>query len=84
MARKPTSGLALSKIDTDDRTTDLKLRIKGKLSADLQAYAQAYQDTHGQPIELEILAIHMLADYIANDRGFQAWRKGQQAKAAAG
>ena len=75
MARDTKTTLALPKIDLEEKTTDLKLRLKGKLAVDLADYLRAYVETNGQPVELDQLVPHMLATFIEADRGFQAWRK---------
>jgi len=80
MARTPVTTLALAKIDTEEKTTDLKLRLKGKLAVDLADYLRAYGEANG-PVELEILVPHMLGAFMDADRGFQSWRKGEAARA---
>jgi len=73
MARAPAT-LALARIDLEDKATDLRLRLKGKLAVDVADYQRAYVEANG-PIDLEILAQHILGAFIDADRGFQAWRK---------
>ena len=84
MARETKTTLALPKIDLEEKTTDLKLRLKGKLAVDLANYLRAYVETNGQPIDLDQLVPHMLATFIEADRGFQAWRKSGAGKVVAG
>jgi hypothetical protein len=74
--------LALAKIDTEEKTTDLRLRLKGKLAVDLADYLRAYAEANG-PVDLDLLVPHMLAAFMDADRGFQTWRKGAGVKAAA-
>jgi len=74
MARTPITTLALAKIDLEEKTTDLKLRLKGKIAVDLADYARAYGEAHGV-VELELLVAHMLGAFMDADRGFAAWRK---------
>ena len=81
MARQPSTTLALSRIETEEKTTDLKLRLKGKLAIDLADYLRAYVETNGQSVELDQLVPHMLATFIEADRGFQTWRKSAAGKA---
>lgn len=84
MPRSTTPALAISRIETEEKTTDLKLRLKGKLAVDLADYLRAYAETNGgHAIELDQLVPHMLATFIDGDRGFQAWRKSNAGKAAA-
>jgi len=80
MARQPSTTLALTRIETEEKTTDLKLRLKGKLAVDLADYLRAYVETNGQSVELDQLVPHMLATFIEADRGFQTWRKSAAGK----
>ena len=85
MARKSTTSLAITRIETEEKTTDLRLRLKGKLAVDLADYLRAYAETNGgQAVELDQLVPHMLATFIEADRGFQTWRKSANGKAPAG
>ncbi len=87
MARQSTKPanptLAITRIETEEKTTDLRLRLKGKLAVDLADYLRAYVETSGQTVDLDQLVPHMLATFIDADRGFQAWRKSAAGKAAA-
>ena len=83
MARQPSTTLALARIETEEKTTDLKLRLKGKLAVDLADYRRAYVETNGQSVELDQLVPHMLATFIEADRGFQTWRKSAAGKTSA-
>ena len=84
MARQPSTTLALTRIETEEKTTDLKLRLKGKLAVDLADYLRAYVETNGQSVDLDQLVPHMLATFIEADRGFQTWRKSAGGKIPAG
>ncbi len=75
MARTPMTTLALARIEIEEKTTDLKLRLKGKIAVDLADYLRAYGEANGA-IELDLLVPHMLGAFMDADRGFQAWRKG--------
>jgi hypothetical protein len=75
MARDPKMTLALPKIDLEEKTQDVRLRLKGKAAIDLTDYQRAYAQTNGHRVELDHLAAHILAAFIEADRGFQAWRK---------
>ena len=83
MARQPSTTLALTRIETEEKTTDLKLRLKGKLAVDLADYLRAYVETNGQSVDLDQLVPHMLATFIEADRGFQTWRKSVAGKTPA-
>lgn len=80
MARDPKTSLALPKIDIEEKSIDVRLRLKGKAAVDLTEYQAAYAEANGA-IDLEVLASHILGAFIDADKGFQAWRK---AKAGAG
>jgi hypothetical protein len=80
MARTPMTTLALSKIDIEEKSTDLRLRLKGRLAVDLADYLRAYGEANG-PIDLDVLVPHMLGAFMDGDRGFQTWRKGGAGKA---
>ena len=83
MARQPNTTLALTRIETEEKTTDLRLRLKGKLAVDLADYLRAYVETNGQSVDLDQLVPHMLATFIEADRGFQTWRKSAAGKTSA-
>ena len=83
MARETKTTLALPKIDLEEKTTDLKLRLKGKLAVDLADYLRAYVETNGQSVELDQFVPHMLATFIEAVRGFQTWRKSAAGKTPA-
>jgi hypothetical protein len=83
MARQPSTTLALTRIETEEKATDLKLRLKGKLAVDLADYLRAYVETNGQSVDLDQLVPHMLATFIEADRGFQTWRKSAAGKTPA-
>jgi hypothetical protein len=74
MPRTPMTTLALARIDLEEKTTDLKLRLKGRIATDLADYLRAYGEANG-PIDLELLVPHMLVAFMDADRGFQTWRK---------
>jgi len=80
MARDAKTSLALPKIDTEEKSIDVRLRLKGKAAVDLTEYQAAYAEANGA-IDLELLASHILTTFIDADKGFQAWRK---AKAGTG
>ena len=75
MTRPAKTALALGKIDLEEKTTDLRLKLKGKLAVDLADYQRAFAQANEQSLELEQLVPHILAAFIDADKGFQAWRK---------
>jgi hypothetical protein len=75
MPKSPAPALALPKIDLEEKSVELRLRLKGKAAVDLIEYQRAYQALNGETIEAEPLVVHILATFIEADRGFQAWRK---------
>lgn len=74
-AKSAAKPVALARIETDEQTVDLRLKLKGKRGAELNAYRDAYAEAHGHPVDLETLAPQMLASFMANDKGFQGWLK---------
>ena len=74
MAKAPTT-LALPKLEREEKTLDLRLRLKGKAAIDLLDYQRLYEADHGESLETEILAQHILATFLERDRAFQARRK---------
>ena len=79
MARPPAPPLALAKIDLEEKSLEVRLRLKGKAAVDLADYQRAYQAANGQGVEAEPLVLHILTAFIDADRGFQAWRKANPA-----
>lgn len=67
--------LALPKLDREEKVTDLRLRLKGKAAIDLADYQRAYEADHGEAIETELLAQHIIATFLERDKVFQARRK---------
>ena len=74
MAKSP-APLALAKVDLEEKTLEVKLRLKGAAAVDLLDYQRAYQALNGEAIEAEPLVASILAAFITTDRGFAAWRK---------
>ncbi len=82
MAKTPTPApLALAKIDLEEKSLEVRLRLKGKAAVDLMDYRRAYQALNG-PIEAEPLVQSILGAFIEADKGFQSWRKANPARAA--
>ena len=75
MASQPKPILALGRIDLEEKVTDLRLKLRGKLAVDLADYQRAFAQSNAQQIELDQLVPHILSTFIEADRGFQAWRK---------
>ena len=73
--------LALGRIDLEEKVTDLRLKLRGKLAVDLADYQRAFAQSNAQQIELDQLVPHILSTFIEADRGFQAWRKANPAVA---
>lgn len=76
---KPPVPLALGKVDLEEKSLEVKLRLRGAAAVDLIDYQRAYQALNGEPIEAEPLVASILAAFIAGDRGFAAWRKANPA-----
>jgi hypothetical protein len=52
----------------------VRLRIAGRLAADLDAYREVYAHEHGREIELPAMIEGILEQFLATDRGFRRWR----------
>jgi hypothetical protein len=68
--------------DPDLPERKVRLRLPGRLGADLDAYRAAYARTHGREIDLPSLIEGILEQFLATDRGFQR-RRPSEPKAAA-
>ena len=49
----------------------VRLRLPGRLAADLDAYRELYARVHGHEIELPALIEGILEQFLASDRAFQ-------------
>ena len=72
---KPRAAVSLSKISTEEKTVEFKLKLAGTLAIAFDDYRRAYQAEHGEQIDSAVLAAHMLAAYVENDKAFSAWRR---------
>lgn len=72
---KAPQGLALPRPDKEEKSLDLRLRLKGRAAQDLIDYGMAYEADHGEAIDPELLAQHIIATFLGRDRAFQARRK---------
>jgi hypothetical protein len=52
----------------------LRLRINGRLAADLDEYRALYARTHGSEIEMAALVEGILVQFLETDRAFQRER----------
>ena len=76
MAKAPSpTPLALPKIELEEKSLEVKFRLKGRAAVDLLDYKRAHQALNDQEVDIEVLVQSMLAKFIETDRGFQAWRK---------
>ena len=83
MTRPTKPTLSLAKIDLEEKVTDLRLRLRGKLAVDLVDYQRAYAQSNAQEIALEQLVPHILSTFMEAYRGFHAWRKANPVSGAA-
>ena len=67
--------LALPKIELEEKSLEVKFRLKGRAAIDLLDYRRAHQALNEQDVDIEVLVQSMLAKFIETDKGFQAWRK---------
>ena len=76
MAKTPAPApLALAKVELEEKSLEVKFRLKGRAAVDLLDYKRAHQALNDQDLDIEILVQSMLARFIETDKGFQAWRK---------
>jgi hypothetical protein len=61
----------------------VRLRLPGRLGAELDAYRDLYARAHGQEIELAALIEGILEQFLASDRGYQRQRRGGRKAAPA-
>ena len=71
---KRTIKLRPQETDLPDRK--IRLRLPGRLGADLDDYCELYAQVHGQEIELLSLIEGILEQFLASDRAFQRARRG--------
>lgn len=57
-------------------TVKLTFTCSANLKADLERYAALHAETYGEPVDAVTLIPHMLAAFMARDRGFR--RRGAQ------
>jgi len=55
----------------------VRLRLPGRLAAELEDYCALYAQAHGQEIELPALIEAILEQFLASDRAFQRQRRGR-------
>lgn len=55
-------------------TVKLTVALSSTLHADLERYAAVHAQTYGEPVDVVTLIPHMLAGFIARDRGFKRSR----------
>jgi hypothetical protein len=53
----------------------VRLRLPGRLAAELDDYCALYAQAHGQEIELPALIEAILEQFLASDRAFQRARR---------
>jgi hypothetical protein len=71
---KRTIKLRPREADLPDRK--IRLRLPGRLGADLDDYRELYAQVHGHEIELPALIEGILEQFLASDRAFQRVRRG--------
>lgn len=75
MAKSPAPPIAVPKLDLEEKSLEVRLRLKGKAAVDVADYLRAYQAAHGTSVEAEPLILSIVQSHIEGDKGFQAWRK---------
>ena len=75
MAKSPAPPIGLGKIDSEEKTVEVRLRFKGRAAADLLDFQRAYQARHSEAVEPAPLIQHIVQAHIDADEGFQTWRR---------
>jgi hypothetical protein len=78
---KPQKAVALPRIETDEGSKELKVKLMAGEIAELTSYQEAYKAAHGHALALEAMIPHMLKAFMANDKNFMSWRRSQSAQA---
>lgn len=71
----PTRKLRLGPLPRTE-TVKLTFTCPANLKGDLERYAALHAETYGEPVDAVTLIPHMLAAFMARDRGFR--RRGTQ------
>jgi len=71
-----TRAIKLRPQEADLPERKVRLRLPGRLGADLDHYCELYAQVHGQEIELPSLIEGILEQFLASDRAFQRKRRG--------
>lgn len=66
----------------DDKPVRLTIELPAEIHRDLGAYAEVLATETGQAIPREKLIPHMVARFMATDRGFAKTRRDQTARSA--
>jgi hypothetical protein len=77
MTRPAKPTLSLAKIDLEEKVTDLRLRLRGKLAVDLVDYQRAYAQSNTQDIALEQLVPHILSTFMEGGSRLPCVAQGQ-------
>ena len=73
-----TRTIKLRPQETDLPERRIRLRLPGRLAADLDDYRDLYAQVHGHEIELAALIEGILEQFLASDRAFQRDRHGRR------
>src|SRR3546814_5660340 len=79
MAKAP--SLSVPKIGAPGAPKQLRLSLEPALAAELDRYVEAYATEYGERVDLETLVPHILASFIAADRGLHTFKSEQAATA---
>jgi hypothetical protein len=64
----------------NQEATKVTIAFSAALREELEDYARVYAQTFGQAIDVASLVPHMLAAFMARDRGFRKLRAGPDTK----
>jgi hypothetical protein len=73
---KPTNRLSLGALPRSE-AVKLTITLSSELKDQLDAYAEVHARLHEAPVDTVALIPHMLAAFIARDRGFKEMLRGK-------
>lgn len=68
---KGANRLSLGPVPKPD-AVKMTITLSAELKAQLDAYAEVHARVHQAPVDVVVLVPHMLAAFMARDRGFRA------------
>ena len=60
MAKAPNAAVALPRLDKEEKTLDVRVRLKGRAAIDLADYQKFYEEDHGETYDTAAMIAHIL------------------------